>query len=128
LVKRVVGIPGDTVSLVGNQLIVNGQAAQYQQFDQNHFEQYQDFNESLLGQTRTVRMTAKGSYFPDFEQISVPQGFYLALGDNRDQSADSRAIGLVPRDEIIGRTQKVAYSLNYNNYLIPRKERFLKTL
>jgi signal peptidase I len=50
------------------------------------------------------------------------------LGDNRDKSADSRVIGLVPRDEIIGRSRAVVMSLNYDNFYLPRLDRFFKSL
>jgi signal peptidase I len=50
------------------------------------------------------------------------------LGDNRDNSSDSRVIGFVPRDEIIGRAKKVVMSVDYENYYIPRWDRFWKTL
>ena len=128
LVKRVVGIPGDRVSLVDNKLTVNGHSAQYRVTHKDPTGRYHDLTEALLGQTRTIRITASPSHYPDFSEVTVPQGYYLALGDNRNNSADSRAIGLVPRNEIIGRTQTVAYSVDYDRYLLPRAERFFKTL
>ena len=50
------------------------------------------------------------------------------MGDNRDNSADSRVIGFVPRDELLGKANKVIVSLDYDNNYFPRKERVLKDL
>ena len=50
------------------------------------------------------------------------------MGDNRDNSADSRVIGLVPRDELLGRAERVIVSLDYDDYYLPRSDRFLKRL
>ena len=63
-----------------------------------------------------------------FKPVTIPEGYYLVMGDNRDNSADSRAIGLIPRAEIIGRSSTVVFSLDYENYLLPRAERFLKSI
>jgi signal peptidase I len=60
--------------------------------------------------------------------VKVPQGKYLMLGDNRDNSRDSRYIGFVDRDRILGRAQSVAFSLDYDNYYQPRAERFFASL
>ena len=60
--------------------------------------------------------------------ITIPDDYYLAMGDNRDNSADSRVIGLIPRGELLGKANKVIVSLDYDNYYIPRKERVLLSL
>lgn len=57
-----------------------------------------------------------------------PDRIKQVLGHGRDNSADSRVIGMVPRDEIVGRSKRVVMSLNYENYYIPRKNRFFHTL
>ena len=75
-----------------------------------------------------VRINQDGSSYSSFPAITVPENNYLVLGDNRDNSSDSRAIGFVPRSEIVGRTRSVVMSLNYENYFLPRSERFFKTL
>ena len=63
-----------------------------------------------------------------FGPVSVPAGQYLVLGDSRDNSKDSRYIGFVPRDSIVGRAFRVAYSLDAERWYLPRADRFLSTL
>lgn len=126
LVKRVVGLPGDVVEMVNNVLYINGQALQYDVLEtrQNQI----DKQENLLGVVHIVRLNRDGSRLSSFEKTTVPEGFYLALGDNRDNSSDSRVIGFVPRDEIIGRAKTVVMSVDYDHYYLPRGDRFWKTL
>lgn len=126
LVKRVIGLPGDVVEMADNQLYINGQALQYDVLE-SHQNQV-DENEDLLGVVHTVRLNREGSRLSSFEPTKVPENFYLALGDNRDNSSDSRVIGFVPRDEIIGRAKKVVMSVDYDRYYMPRGDRFWKTL
>jgi signal peptidase I len=63
-----------------------------------------------------------------FGPTAVPDGYYLALGDSRDNSKDSRYIGFVPRDSIVGRAFKVAYSLDAERWYRPRTDRFFAPL
>ncbi|WP_285163003.1 signal peptidase I [Shewanella goraebulensis] len=147
LVKRVVGVPGDTVSLNNNQLVINNQSISYQddldvtakavqklEFDTEQESQItsshdlQDKIEDLLGVEHSIRVNKFGSKRANFNEVTVPPGYYLVLGDNRDNSADSRVIGFVPRNEIIGRTKRVVMSFNYENYYLPRQDRFFHSL
>ncbi len=126
LVKRVIGIPGDTVELIDNMLYINDEPLAYNNpvISDGALLQQED----LLGTRHQVRTHLHGSPFANFPRIEVPEGHYLAMGDNRDESADSRAIGFVPRNEIVGRSRSVVLSLNYDNYYIPRADRFFHTL
>ncbi|MGB0892843.1 MAG: signal peptidase I [Parashewanella sp.] len=126
LVKRVIGVPGDTVELVNNKLIINGVPLAYSETSST--DATVDETENLLGLSHAIRVNKNGSLRSNFLAVTVPEGHYLALGDNRDNSADSRAIGFVPRNEILGSAQSVVMSLNYDNYYLPRSERFFYSL
>ncbi len=126
LVKRVIGIPGDEVTLVNNALFINGEKISYQDIKSNR--NAIDKLENLLGVEHAIRIHKNGSPLSSFPPIKVPDNAYLAMGDNRDNSADSRVIGFVPRNEIIGKSSSVVMSLNYDNYYIPRSDRFFQSL
>lgn len=126
LVKRVVGVPGDRVEMIDNVLHINGEQLNYQEISVT--PEFVDRLENLLGVEHIIRTSRYGTAVSSFAATLVPQGYYLAMGDNRDQSADSRAIGLIPRNEIVGRSRSVVLSLNYDNYHIPRSDRFFHRL
>lgn len=126
LVKRVIGMPGDVVAMVNNVLIVNGKSLPYGN-EQVQFQSV-DKTEHLFDVEHMVRLNLSGSALSSFKAVKVPEGHYLALGDNRDNSADSRVIGFVPRDEIVGRSRTVVLSLDYDDYYLPRFERFFYAL
>jgi signal peptidase I len=126
LVKRVIGVPGDRIALEDNVLTINGEQIAYEVIDSSGSTV--DKLEDLLGVDHRIRVSTGGSRLSSFQAVIVPADYYLALGDNRDNSADSRVIGFIPRHEMIGRTERVVLSLNYENYYIPRKDRFFQRL
>jgi signal peptidase I len=127
LVKRVIGLPGDVIALNNNQLYINGDLAQYSKLDT--LESYQRATEQLPGHPHAMQITAMApSPAGSFDPVTVPAGQYLVLGDNRDNSKDSRYIGFIPRGEIIGRARYVVLSFNYDNYYLPRNNRFFRRL
>lgn len=126
LVKRVVGLPGDTVEMRSDHLIVNGQSAEYQFKD--NINGFSRFVEKLGSMEHDIRVTQQPSGFNSFAVVKVPEGMYFVLGDNRHNSADSRVYGFVPHAELIGRAKSVVMSLDYNDYYLPRIERFFHSM
>jgi signal peptidase I len=122
LVKRVIGIPGDTVAMRDNHLYINGRAISYTATSNG------DWIEQLPESNHIVRLNPDAQTYANFIAVTVPEGQYLMLGDNRDNSADSRVIGFVPRNEFVGRSRTVVLSLDYEDYFLPRGERFFTEL
>jgi len=127
LVKRVIGLPGDTVEMRDNRLTINGVDAQYSSLE--HTVDAIFAMESYLGASHRIELApAGGNRLNTFGPVKVPRGRYLVLGDNRDNSADSRIYGFIPRDEIVGNARTIVLSLDYDHYYIPRVDRFFHAL
>jgi signal peptidase I len=127
LVKRVIGLPGDIVGMTANHLTINGVEAQYS--DLRHGADAIFAIESYGGMSHRIELAPTGtSRFSSFGPVKVPQDRYLVLGDNRDNSADSRVHGFIPRGEIVGAAKTVVLSIDYDRYYLPRTERFFHSL
>ncbi len=137
LVKRVVGIPGDTLAMRGNQLFLNGQptaytaaAADYTATIARSLRPHAFFaEEDLAGVTHAVMGLAdRPSPARTFDPVVIPAQGYFLLGDSRDNSLDSRAYGVASRDAILGRAEGVLVSLDINDTYLPRWRRFFTPL
>ena len=128
LVKRVIATPGDKVEMHDNQLIINGQAAHIasQTTPRDDDEQGMSFivDETLGGKTHKVMFTPQMAAMRSFEPKVVPAGQYFVMGDNRDNSNDSRFIGSIERREIVGKALAVAFSFDRTHHYAPRFGRF----
>ena len=122
-----IGLPGDTIRMVNNVIFINEKALNYKIIQQDEDKIIaQEINGNSMHQIRlNFELFNRAS---SFNNITIPEKQYLVLGDNRNNSADSRFIGLIPRNEIIGRAKHVVMSLNYENYYLPRINRFLHKL
>jgi len=134
LVKRVIGVPGDTVALRQNQLYVNGYSASYRPIkvegigdDREDPALYAVEDVGTLHHAVRWSLAAQG-HGSDFGPVTVPAGQYLLLGDNRENSADSRYFGFFPRTEITGRATRVVVSLDPGDHYLPRSDRWGVTL
>ena len=138
MVKRVVGTPGDTIELVDNRLFVNGEPATYGPPDPRVVAQMAGHpgagggrieTETLGGHSNPVMEQAQFRRASrDFGPVTVPAGEYFLMGDNRDNSLDSRYYGFVERDQIVGRASGVAMSLDPDRTYRPRWDRFFTSL
>lgn len=127
LIKRVIGLPGDKVSLKDEVLFINGEKLNHTLTTHNSNELFA--NETINGFTHKIRIEKNGNeQFSNFSTVLVPEDHYLVMGDNRRNSADSRAYGFVPRSELKGKATNVAFSLDYDDYYLPRSDRFITDL
>jgi signal peptidase I len=130
LIKRVAAVPGDVIEMRGKKLIVNGHEDSYQPTG----TVVEDVNGNALRAVRLTENTGSEAHtiqwIPDvmardnFGPIKVPADKFLMLGDNRDNSADSRYIGLVPRNLLIGHAVRVLVSADIKGNWAPRFGRF----
>lgn len=132
LVKRVVAVPGDHVAMVNNQLFVNESPVPVSRVSGpvDDEEQGMTFvaDEMLAGRTHKVMYTPHVPAVRSFPPITVPSGKYFVMGDNRDNSNDSRFIGFIERRRIVGKALAVAFSLDRTHYYVPRFGRFFTKL
>lgn len=137
LVKRVIGIPGDRIAVVQNQLFINGLPASYRLTNDASIvpTRKSDIEDGVYSlevfdgmpdHVVTVKPQLANPY--SHFTVQVPQGYYFAMGDNRDSSADSRVYGLFAREEIRGRATHTLLSMNILDRYIPRFERFFAQL
>lgn len=126
LIKRVVGLPGDTVELRDEQLFINGVGTRYSGLHQvtesieGHTLHAVRATEHLGGRDHAVQFLPAVQARRDAGPLVVPADMYYMLGDNRDNSADSRYIGLVPRHLLIGRAHRIVVSADIVGNWLPR--------
>ena len=136
LVKRVGGVPGDIVELRKNRLVVNGEAADYGPAEDRvlrdlgaaHSPTAVVETETTEGRSHAVMVDPRNPSMPSFLPVTVPPGHYIVMGDNRDNSFDSRWFGFVDRDQILGKVTAVVVSVDINGQYVPRWRRFLTPL
>ena len=128
-IKRIVGLPGDTVQLKQGILHINGKPVKRERVDDfvvrdslGNYIRTPRYLETLPGgRQHYILEVTDNSVFDNTSLYTVPEGHYFAMGDNRDRSRDSRFlndVGYIPRQNLIGRAEFMFFSVNGTVYEI----------
>ncbi len=128
LVKRIIGLPGDSIYMRNNTLVINGEVAGYEVL--GNADEGIIISEQILQHSHQAMVSglAPNRATRNYGPARVPLDQFFVLGDNRDNSADSRMYSFIPRDQIVGRSSSVVFSLDSERNFRPRAERFLAEL
>ena len=118
-IKRCLGLPGDTIAIRNNQLYINETAEKVVPLDANLYDQDEEATfayyhvELETGALYTIRKRVNGRRSEqNYGPVVVPPDHYFMMGDNRDNSSDSRYWGFVPRENIIGKAAVIYFSFD----------------
>jgi signal peptidase I len=122
-IKRIVGLPGDTVQLKDGILTINGKPVQRERVDDfvnqdslGNYVRIPRYLETLPnGRKHYILEVTENTPFDSTPEYRVPEGHYFAMGDNRDRSRDSRflnEVGYIPAENLIGRAEFLFFSVN----------------
>jgi signal peptidase I len=121
-IKRVIGLPGDRIQMVNGDLHINGQAIKREPVadwisdePREAGKRVKRFRETLPNGVSYEILDLGESYYDNTPEYLVPAGHYFMMGDNRDNSTDSRvlsAVGYVPLENFIGRAEIIFFSLS----------------
>ena len=112
-IKRLIGLPGDKIRMVSNKIFVNDEiiSTKFIKNDKYKFMDVQKIEEKLSN-NRTYNIYEFVKPFMDldtnnFPEVTIPEDHFFVLGDNRDNSQDSRYIGFIPKNNLVGRAEVV---------------------
>jgi signal peptidase I len=136
LIKRVAALPGDSVEIRGGRLLLNGEPQPTKAaveplawpLPPDDAGAHRFLDETLAGVCHQVMLTPARGPGRDFGPVVVPVGQCFVLGDNRDNSADSRYIGFIPLSSLEGNAKIIVLSVDRDRHWKPRWGRFFHSL
>lgn len=135
LIKRLIGLPGDRVEMRNEILYINDQAAEYtdrelllEPMENGASIDAIRITEVIENNKRRVQLLVGIPARNTFATMLIPEGHFLMLGDNRDNSADSRYFGVVPRQLLIGKAERILVSADMLGNWHLRMDRFGQSL
>jgi signal peptidase I len=126
-IKRVIGLPGDKIQVKDGHLYINGEMTRREPIGKAHTEDFYGretdvptYRETLPGGVEHTIIEVQGDtgFNDNTKMFEVPAGHYFMMGDNRDNSTDSRiapeqgGVGFVPLENLVGRAEMIFFSIN----------------
>ncbi len=115
-IKRIVGLPGDRIQMLEGILYINGESVERERIEDFVVDGYgkkvTQYIETLPNGRRHRILETSGDegHLDNTEEFVVPEGHYFGMGDNRDNSSDSRVIGPIPAENLVGRAEILFFS------------------
>ena len=122
-IKRVIGLPGDKIKLENGRLYINGVLVEREPIDDfvlrdkyGNVERFRQYIETLPnGVKHNIIEVSDSEIYDDVPELTVPEGNYFMMGDNRDRSDDSRVnVGFVPFENLVGKARVLFFSYDSN--------------
>jgi len=117
-VKRVIGVPGDSIRFSGRDILINGEKIPYEQLQDDRLT---EIGREYLGLSSHKIQYSSGGRLPILNaDVVVPENRYFVLGDHRTDSADSRFWGFVDKSKVMGKVTHIALSISDQRDLFKR--------